>query len=1017
MSFTRGNPRCGSADGSSAPPHQVRRTGSAALGDPGGAADMLRGSRTLGGSPAEYPGGLHLRLARRSSWLLAAVAVFGAAAVLGWQTAERVTPDLIRVEIQDRLEAALGSPVRVRSVALTLGLRLELIGRGIEAYPGPDGPALQVDRVVAEVRPFSHLTGQRRLRRLSLEGATLRIGRDAKGAWAPAALADRLVRDEPEAPGAMRHPDEILSPLIVLEAGARSLLESELPADRLELREGRIEWRAPEAGGRARSGARAAAREVAFEGIAAEMRHRPLLGETLLHLHARLAEANSERGSVDIEGRLSRDGSLHFALAATELDLRAATAPATARPPELAGTATGVVLFDAPEPGSGRFEVDLVGRDVRGAAPALEAGLGPLASKRIELAGTVEIDPERVRLRGARLRGDRLALRLDGQVERPLDRTSPSDLSLALEGAHLDDLRTLLAWLPEVEREEAFALLANLEAGRAHRLEVAGAASLAGWQEFLAGRSDRAPRDFVLLAELEDVRLRAGDDPIEELEGRLAWQADRLEVSGLRARLGGRPLPALDLEVDGISSFFATDPERRRLRASAPPLAGLGALWKDLRPEDDGQPGRMPVALALEIERLEHPMFLWPIEGLAAEIAPIEQGVRIEARDGTWGGVPIELASDWLFEPEERVIARVVAGRAEGAAPAPADPAAAPVDPAASPAEPVEAPAAPAGVPAEPAAAPAVAGDGAWAQGRLSLGPVDAPRWKQHGATAAFAVHGARLILSDAKLDLAPHGRGVANARVDLSRPESAPFQISFEIFDADLPTLGASVRLPAEIASGRVDVAGSLDGAFDPAKPIVGSLEGLVEADARNGTLRREVPAVMALALASEVLAPIGKREIVRYDRMRSLLALDRGRLSTDSLSLDGPDARAFASGEVSIGPAPHEVDIDVVLFLFRPVDWVLDKIPIVNFLLLGPNRNLLAAHYELSGTWEAPSARLVPLESFTTGPGTLVFERLPSIVARGLEALGGLLGRDSVAGPQVPPPPEVEAPPPRES
>ncbi len=924
----------------------------------------------------------------RFTALLAAVAVFGAAFAAGWSTAERVTPDLIRVELQERLEALLGTPVRVGSVRIALGLRLYLIGSEIEAYLGPEGPALRVERVIAELRPFAHLTGQRRMRRLSLEGASLRVSRDAAGEWIPSPLADLLVGDETAAPGSLRNPDEILSPLIVLEASARRLLQGDLPADRLELRGGRIEWR-PRAR-RARGGPSRS--EVAWEAVSVEMRRRPLLGETLLHLHARLTDPKAERGSVEIEGRLSRDGALRFAFAATDLDLGAATAVASELAPalELGGTATGVVLFEAPAPGSGRFEVDLVGRDVRGAAPGLEPGLGGLSAGRVELAGAIEVDPQRVRLRAARLRSERLGLRLEGLVERPLRIGSLGELSLGLEGAQLDDLRTLLAWLPEVERAEAFGLLANLESGRVQRLEVGGAATLGGWQEFLAGRSAHTPRDFSLLAELEDVRLRAGDDPIEELGGRLAWKADRLEVSGLRARLRGRPLPTLDLEMDGISSFFATDPERRRLHASAPPLAGLGALWKDLRPAED-EPGRMPVALDLAIERLEHPMFLWPIEDLAAEITPIEQGVRVEARDGIWGGVPIELAADWLFEPEERVVASVVAGRGEGEA------------------------ATPVGFPAS-VIGPEV-DDGAWARGRLSLGPVDEPRWKQRGAIADFAVHGARLRLSDVKLDLAPHGKGVANALIDLSHAGSAPFQFSFEIFDADLPTLGAAVRLPPAIASGRVDVAGSLEGRFDPEAPLSRSLEGLIDADARNGTLRKEVPAVMALALASQVLAPIGKREVVRYDRMRSLLELDRGRLATDALTLDGPDARAFARGEVAIGPQPHPIDVDLVLFLFRPVDWVIDKIPIVNFLLLGPNRNLLAAHYELSGTWEEPSARLVPLDTFTTGPGTLVFERLPSIFQRGLEALGGLLGRDRVARPEMSTPPVEGATPPRES
>ena len=918
-----------------------------------------------------------MRLTRRGIWAVAACAVFTAAAGAGFSVAARVTPDLLRVELQDRLEEALGSPVRVKSVGLGLGLRLRVIGQGVEAFPGPGGPALRVERAVADLRPFSHLTGQRRVGRLSLEGADLRLTRDAKGRWSPAALAALLEDEAPSDTRARRHPDEVLSPLILLEAAARRVLESELPADRLELRGGRIAWK----GG-------------AWEAIDAELHRRALLGDTRLHLHARLADRRAERGTLEIEGQRSRDGALRLAVAATELDL--GTAAATPFVPSgalgrLSGRLSGAALFETPSPGSARLELDLVGRDLRTAASAPTPELDLLTARRVELAGTLEIDPQTVRLRGGRLHNDRMTLRLAGRVERPLQGASQGELSLALDEVRLEDVRSLIAWLPKVERGEAEALLANLEAGHLHRLELGGAASLSEWQEFLAGRSPRVPRDFVLLSELADVRLRAGEDRIEELGGRLAWTGDRLEVSGLRAKLGGQALPVLDLEVDVISSFLETDRERRRLTVSAPPLAGLGALWKDLLPEDEEEPGRMPVAIGLAIERLEHPMFLWPIEGLAADITPLEQGVRIEARDGSWGGVPIQLAADWLFEPEERVMARVVAGPGEGAARAPSE--------------------------AAPQTARPEGTDRSWARGRLQIGAVDEKRWKQRSATARFEATGESLRLSDARLALAPHGHGIANALIDLSHAGAAPFQLSFEIEAGDLPTLGAALKLPPDLATGQVDVAGSVEGSFDPEESLGASLDGLIEADARDGTLRKRVPAAMAIALAGGVLPPISKLERVRYDRMRALLELGRGRLATDSLSVDGPDVRAFASGEVTIGEKPHLLDVALVLFLFRPVDWVLDKIPIVNFLLLGPNRNLLAAHYQISGSWDEPSARLVPLQSFTRGPGTLVFERLPSIVERGLEALGGLMGRDRVAGPEPTPQPEAEATPPRES
>ena len=74
------------------------------------------------------------------------------------------------------------------------------------------------------------------------------------------------------------------------------------------------------------------------------------------------------------------------------------------------------------------------------------------------------------------------------------------------------------------------------------------------------------------------------------------------------------------------------------------------------------------------------------------------------------------------------------------------------------------------------------------------------------------------------------------------------------------------------------------------------------------------------------------------------------------------------------------------------------------MNTLLLGPNDNLVAAHYELEGPVDDPDATLLPLRSFTSGPGTVVFETLPSLVRQGIGALGTLFERPK---PEAPPGP----------
>ena len=163
----------------------------------------------------------------------------------------------------------------------------------------------------------------------------------------------------------------------------------------------------------------------------------------------------------------------------------------------------------------------------------------------------------------------------------------------------------------------------------------------------------------------------------------------------------------------------------------------------------------------------------------------------------------------------------------------------------------------------------------------------------------------------------------------------------------------------------------------------------------------------MVAVALASEVFNPFANQQQVRFDSVETLLEFVDGHMSTNSFSMDGPDVRAFAKGGVDIARPPHELDAEVALFLFRQVDRVIEKIPILSLLLLGTNENLIAAHFKLSGPWEDPDAELIPLRSLATGPGSIVFRGVPALVLRGIEAIDSLFSGGSVAEQDSPEPP----------
>lgn len=898
-------------------------------------------------------------------------AVFVAAVVAGFAVARPLAPARLHAEVEGLLSELLEGPVKIGSLRVSLGWGLRLEGLDLTAWPIGDGYALTAARAVAEIRPFSHLTGQRRIRLIRLERPVLRVTRGRDGSYQPAPAQALLGQDGRGDDGAAAaaeasQPSELLRPIIASEALSRVALEKLIVADSFQIHGGRIEFADSSSG---------KLRQATVEDISGHLTHRTFFDETRLELRGRLEDASGARGLIEWDGRRKRDGTLRLAAATTDLEIEA-LAPwlLDARPEaRLAARLSGALVLESPSSGHGRLEVDLIAKNLE-SAPQSD-GHGPLEAQRVALQGGVSIAPEQVRVENLRYRADDLTLELDGTLMRPLFDESMADLTVAVREVTVRDLRHLIGWLPAVRREEAQALVASLERGHLRLLRAAGSATLNGWQAFLAGRSSQLPRNFVVDAHLEDTTVQVGEeDQLEDLSGRLWWAGDRVEVRGATASLNGSPLPQLDLSVDGVANLFASDPQAREIPAGAEPLVGLRTFWLSTHREPEGEPQLREVRL--ELDHLHHPMFFWPLQRVEADVATIEHGVRIAIERGRWAGVPVRGEVTWLFEPLELVTARFSAFPVPTTSPTPPPPA-----------------------------------SDAWAQGRFEVGAVDSDTWSQQRASGAFRATGGRIELADVAVDLAPSGRATASGSLDLSVPDAVPLEVDFAVEDGDVATLAGSVGLPRELATGRLRATGHLTTRLRSEASLADELTGHLDLDARDGTIQKAIPAVVVVALASAAVNPFAAKKAVHFDRFATRLDFNAGVLRTETLTLDGPDVRAFASGGVDVARPPHDLDVDVVLYLFRPVDFVLDKIPLLNLLLLGPNRNLIAAHYALRGPWGDPNATLVPHRSLTSGPGTMVFETVPSLVRRGLEVLDTLVTGDETTA--VEPPPALPAAP----
>jgi hypothetical protein len=885
----------------------------------------------------------------RLRWGLAGLA-FAMAFAAGFALVRGLAPERLRRETEVRLAEALGGPVEVGRLRIAPGLGLRLHAEAVTAWPAEAGPRLKVERVEARLRPFAFLTGGPLFGALRLDGARLALERSRAGAWEPPPLAD-LAEPRPSQPAASLEP--WLAPVAAIESLARALLEGPGFADDIELHGASIAFRdaKPPDGGRV---------SLEIQGLEARLRRHRILGGADLFLRGRLLEGGVERGTLEILGSRSRDGGVEIALATAAFDLATLARYLPLQEPRvpIAGTLSGYLGSKSPEPGQNQVEVDLVISGLRSVIPGFDEGEPrPIDARRIDLAGFLDVSAGRIVLRDLRFENGRLRLELAGQIARPLGAGSAAELSLGLRDLEVDELRDLLAWLPEVRREQATRGLERIEAGRLANFQVDGSASLADWQAFLSGRRRELPERFSLQADVAETRLRVGDsDRLEALSGHLAWTGERVEVTGARAALKGNPLPVLDLTLYGVSNFLAGDPERRRLAPGGEPLRGLDALFDVMAGDPEKETPPLETRVRVEIDALDHPVLLWPLEQVAARVELGAEGVRVEELRGVWAGVPISGEAVFAQRPERTAKVEVVA-------------------------EP-------------PLPTPSVAHGPGWARGRFEVERLATRVWSHEHAIGRFTAHAARFDFEDVEASLAPSGRLRGTASLDLARAGSVAYRASFQVEQGDVPGIARVLGLPEDFATGQIELAGSFEGMLAPSVPASTGLTGLLSVRARDGEIRRVLPAVVAIALASRSFNPFTGREQIRYDRAETVLEFADGSMHTEALSIDGPDLRVFASGDLSLASPAHEVDAHVVLFLFRQIDSVIGKIPVLNLLLLGTNENLLAAYFDLTGPWAEPEANLVPLRSLAAGPASLVLEGVPFLVRKGLEAIGALDG-----------------------
>jgi hypothetical protein len=155
--------------------------------------------------------------------------------------------------------------------------------------------------------------------------------------------------------------------------------------------------------------------------------------------------------------------------------------------------------------------------------------------------------------------------------------------------------------------------------------------------------------------------------------------------------------------------------------------------------------------------------------------------------------------------------------------------------------------------------------------------------------------------------------------------------------------------------------------------------LKGNLELIARKGRIYRAtmLAKIFSVLNVTEILRgklPEFGKEGLPYDSVEVKTTLGDGKLRIEEATLEGPTLKIASRGEMD--PINRRIDMTVLVAPFRTIDYIIDKIPLVRYVLSG---TLIAVPVKVRGNLEDPE--VIPL-----GPGAVGSEML-GVMKRTLE------------------------------
>ncbi|MBI2355320.1 MAG: AsmA-like C-terminal domain-containing protein [Deltaproteobacteria bacterium] len=214
-------------------------------------------------------------------------------------------------------------------------------------------------------------------------------------------------------------------------------------------------------------------------------------------------------------------------------------------------------------------------------------------------------------------------------------------------------------------------------------------------------------------------------------------------------------------------------------------------------------------------------------------------------------------------------------------------------------------------------------------------------------------------------------GRVSAKGRLAPAGSEGKRYDLAFNLERINAERFFQALDITREV-TGRLNLQGDLSASGATMADIRKSAQGNVRIRMEDGSLRRfnVLSKVFSILNVSQLLKfqlPDMVSGGMPYNEIKGSIAIKDGIASSQDLFIKSDAINMSIIGRADI--VREELDLTIGVQPLQTVDKIVNRIPVVGWLLTGKDRSVLSAYFEAKGKWSDPKVSAIPVKSMTKG------------------------------------------------